>query len=111
MLVTQPGRVGGHARSAAGGRTTMRDETVVEPFTVQEFYLDGFAGYQVRNGMMFCCGFRFQEPSKLNGDPLKIVQVKLIFPVSTIAETRESADAAMRFPLLPNGLLPRKMIS
>lgn len=74
----------------------MRDETLIEPFSVQEIFVDGFAGHKIREGNMFCAGFRFQEPSRQNGDHLKIVQIKLVFPVASINTSREFANMAMR---------------
>lgn len=66
----------------------VKDEAAIEPFPVQEYFLDGFCNYRSCSGLMFCAGFRAQGREK-------IIQVKLIFPVASIAETRAQGDAAM----------------
>jgi hypothetical protein len=60
----------------------MQDETLVEPFAVSEYFVDGFTDYEVHNGILSCAGYRLQKPSRLNGDPLKVVIFRIVCPVS-----------------------------
>lgn len=76
----------------------MRDETLVEPFSVQEIFVDGFCDHQISNGVMTCVGYRLQRPSRQNGDPLKVVVVRLVMPAINITEAIEDMRAAQSGP-------------
>ncbi len=60
------------------------DETLVEPFTVQEYFVDGFDGFEVKDGILTCAGYRLQRPSRANGDPLKVVVMRIVMPVANL---------------------------
>jgi hypothetical protein len=71
----------------------MRDETLVEPLAAPEIFVDGFTDHQVHNGVMTCAGYRIQ-PGLKGGEPLKVVVVRLVWPVgSTDAAINEARDA------------------
>ncbi len=72
----------------------MRDETLVEPFAVQEIFVDGFCDHQINNGVMTCVGYRTQRPSRENGDPLKVVVVRLVMPASNVDAAVDDARQA-----------------
>lgn len=63
----------------------MRDETLIEPFAAQEFYVDGFTDYSVANGLIFCAGYRLQ-PSRDGSEPLKVTVLRLIWPIAMLEE-------------------------
>ena len=50
----------------------MNDESLIEPFSVQEIFVDGFTEYVARDGVMTCAGYR------LTSDGDKVVKVRLI---------------------------------
>lgn len=77
----------------------MRDDTLVEPFAVPEIFVDGFTDYSVRNGIMSCVGYRIQPVSRENGDPVKVVVVRLIWPSANLDEAVAEAREAQRTPL------------
>jgi hypothetical protein len=72
----------------------MRDATLVEPFAVQEIFVDGFCDHQVRSGVMTCVGYRVQCPSRQNGSPLKVVVVRLVMPAANINEAIDDVRSA-----------------
>lgn len=73
----------------------MRDETLIEPFAVDEVYVDGFTGHHQINGNISCYGFRVQPASRENGEDLKVVVLKLVFPASCVEAAIEEAKAAI----------------
>ena len=92
----------------AGGRCMLEDETLVEPFAVQEYFVDGFADFHVENGVLRAVGYRTQPASRMNGDPLKIVIFRVAIPVNG------AGDAAMRTqeiltssPVQSIGMIPK----
>lgn len=78
----------------------MKDETLIEPFSVLEYFVDGFAEHQIINGIFSCAGYRVQAPSRLNGDPSKVVVLKIVMPATSLMSCIELAQEAMRKPLL-----------
>lgn len=77
----------------------MRDETLVEPFSVPEIYIDGFTDHTIINGNMSCVGYRVQPPSRLNGDPIRVIVVRLVWPAATTDEGIADARRAQAAPL------------
>lgn len=83
----------------------MRDETLVEPFAVPEIFVDGFSDHEIHNGVMTCAGYRLQPPSRQNGEPLKVVVVRLVWPVTATDEAIADARRAQSAPfLVKNGV-------
>lgn len=76
----------------------MRDETLSEPFAVQEFYVDGFADHTIINGNMSCVGYRILPASHFNGEPQKIVVVRLVWPVCSTDQAIADARRAQATP-------------
>jgi hypothetical protein len=83
----------------------MRDETLIEPFAVQEIFVDGFCDHQIENGVMSCVGYRVQRPSRQNGDPLKVVVIRLVMPAmnldAAIQDARQAQCAAGTITIIP----------
>jgi len=77
----------------------MRDETLVEPFPVQEIFVDGFSDHIITNGVLTCAGYRIQPASRLNGDPQKIVVIRLVMPAANLDEAIEDARQAQSQPI------------
>lgn len=77
----------------------MRDETLVEPFAVSEIYVDGFTEHAMINGNMSCVGFRIQPPSRTNGEPQKVIVVRLVWPAASTEEAIMDVRKAQSAPL------------
>jgi hypothetical protein len=76
-----------------------KEETLIEPFAVQEYFVDGFDGYEVKDGILTCAGYRLQKPCRQNGDPLKVVIMRIVMPVANLAAVvTRATDAARRMP-------------
>jgi hypothetical protein len=60
----------------------MQDEMLVEPFAAVECFCDGFADFQLIDGVLRCVGYRLQPPSHLHGDPLKVIVMRLTVPIA-----------------------------
>lgn len=76
----------------------MRDETLNEPFAVQEIFVDGFSDHVVTNGIMTCAGYRIQPPSRMNPEMQKIVVVRLVMPADAIDDAVNDVRQAQREP-------------
>jgi hypothetical protein len=72
----------------------MPDETLIEPFAAQEFFVDGFADHKIINGIFTCAGYRLQQPSRTNGEPLKVVVMRIVMPANMLGECIELAKLA-----------------
>lgn len=72
----------------------MRDETLVETFAAPEIFVDGFSDHQVHNGVMTCAGYRIQPPSREHGEPLKMVVIRLVFPLCAVEAAIADAKQA-----------------
>jgi len=76
-----------------------KEETLIEPFAVSEYFVDGFDDYQVKDGVLTCAGYRLQKPSRQNGDMLKVVVMRIVMPVANLgAVITRATDAAKRMP-------------
>lgn len=75
------------------------DETLIEPFAAQEFFVDGFADHKIVNGIFSCSGYRLQSPSRINGDPLKVVVVRIVMPANMLSEAIRLTEQARSEPL------------
>jgi hypothetical protein len=77
----------------------MRDETLVEMFAAPEIFVDGFSDHQVHNGVMTCAGYRIQTTPRQNGEPIKVVVVRLVFPLCAlepaIADAKHAQGATL----------------
>lgn len=89
----------------------MRDETLVEPIAVQEFFVDGFDDYEVKDGILTCAGFRTQRVTLASGEQLRTVVVRIVMPVSNLAQVIGNALAAakgLNLPPIMPPIIPRK---
>ncbi len=79
----------------------VKDETLIEPFAVQEFFVDGFDDYEVKDGILTCAGFRAQKASKQSGGPLRVVVLRIVMPVANLQQVIANAtEAAKGMPML-----------
>lgn len=87
----------------------MKDETLIEPFAVPEIFVSGFSDHVIAEGIMTCAGYRIIPPSRLNGDPQKVVVVRLVFPAGAVDEAIADAKQAQSAPLYvrPEGRVGR----
>lgn len=71
----------------------MRDNTLIEPFAVQEIFVDGFSDHVISNGVMTCAGYRLQmQPG--SKEPHRIVVIRLVMPAANINEAIDDARQA-----------------
>lgn len=68
---------------------------LIEPFAVQEFFVDGFDGFHVLGGTLRCTGYKLQPLNQTNGDPLKVAVVKLVVPYGGASEAAHRTEAAL----------------
>lgn len=66
----------------------MRDEELLEPFAVQEIFVNGFTNHQRHDGVMSCVGYRATRDGKL-------VVVRLVWPAANTEAAIEDAKAAL----------------
>jgi hypothetical protein len=67
----------------------MKSEKVLEPFGLQEFYVDGFGNFHLSNGILRCAAFT-QQPAP-GGRTQSVAVFRLIIPA---AGARASITAA-----------------
>jgi len=77
----------------------MRDATLVEPFAVQEIFVDGFSDHTITNGVMSCAGYRLHAPLHAGGEPHRVVVIRLVMPAHKINEAIEDARQAQGSPI------------
>src|SRR6266536_2469148 len=53
-VIRHPQVVAGYLHQLANGAATMKSEKVLEPFGLQEFYVDGFGNFHLSNGILRC---------------------------------------------------------
>jgi hypothetical protein len=58
----------------------MKSEKVLEPFGLQEFYVDGFGNFHLSNGILRCAAFTQQQAP--GGRTQSIAVFRLIIPAS-----------------------------
>ena len=73
----------------------MHDETLIEPFAVQEFFVDGFCDHRIENGMFSCAGYRLQSSSQ-GGEPVKVVVARFIMRLTDVPDMQCRTRAALR---------------
>lgn len=65
-------------------------EALLEPFAAQEFYVDGFDGYEVsKDNIMSCYGYRQTRAGRQ-------IMVRLVMPVSCLADAIGRANSAIQ---------------
>lgn len=77
----------------------MQDETLVEPISVQEFFVDGFADHRIENGMFSVAAYRLHPSSELHGEPQKLVIARFVMRVSDASEMQKRTRAALQSAL------------
>jgi hypothetical protein len=73
------------------GAATMKNEKVLEPFGLQEIYVDGFGNFHLSNGILRSAAFT-QQPAP-GGRTQSIAVFRLIIPA---VSARASIDAGAR---------------
>jgi hypothetical protein len=63
---------------------------LIESAVVTEIYVDGWADYEVNDGVVSCVGYR-----KIKGSP-PMITARLIFPVRALADAISQATACTR---------------
>jgi hypothetical protein len=73
------------------GTVPMKNEKILEPFGLQEFYVDGFGNFHLSNGILRSAAFTQQQAP--GGRTQSIAVFRLIIPA---AGARASIEAASR---------------
>ncbi len=80
----------------------MNDEGLIEPFSVQEIFVDGFTDHQTHDGVMTCAGYRKTKEGRL-------VVVRLVWPeVNTAAAIADATAALAGRPPPDDGHIPKR---
>jgi hypothetical protein len=69
----------------------MPDDTVIEPATVQEIFVDGFSEHAIHDGVMTCIGYRKMKDGKY-------AVVRLVWPAVNTNAAIEDATLALNTP-------------
>jgi hypothetical protein len=77
----------------ANGATEMKNEKVLEPFGLQEFYVDGFGNFHLSNGILRCAAFT-QQPAP-GGRTQSVAVFRLIIPAAGARTTIDAATSAL----------------
>jgi hypothetical protein len=72
--------VAGYLDHLANGAATMKSEKILEPFGLQEFYVDGFGNFRLSNGILRCAAFSQQQAP--GGRTQSIAVFRLIVPAA-----------------------------
>ncbi len=83
----------GYLHHLANGAATMKSEKILEPFGLQEFYVDGFGNFHLSNGILRCAAFT-QQPAP-GGRTQSIAVFRLIIPASGARVSIEAATTAL----------------
>jgi hypothetical protein len=71
----------------------MKSEKVLEPFGLQEFYVDGFGNFHLSNGILRCAAFT-QQPAP--GERTQSIAVfRLIIPAAGARAWIKAASSAL----------------
>ena len=73
----------------------MKSEKVLEPFGLQEFYVDGFGNFHLSNGILRCAAFT-QQPAP-GGRTQSVAVFRLIIPASGARVLIESSASALGY--------------
>lgn len=79
----------------------MRNSGLIEPFAVQEIFVDGFTKHAIHRGNMSCVGYRMQ-PAADDAEPVKVVVIRLVWPAVATDEAIADARGAQTTPLETN---------
>jgi hypothetical protein len=71
----------------------MKNEKVLEPFGLQEFYVDGFGNFHLTNGILRCAAFT-QQPAP-GGRTQSIAVFRLIIPAAGARTFVDDAKTAL----------------
>ena len=83
----------GYLHHLANGAATMKSEKVLEPFGLQEFYVDGFGNFHLSNGILQCAAFT-QQPAP-GGRTQSVAVFRLIIPAAGARTSIEAAAGAL----------------
>ena len=83
----------GYLHHLVNGAATMKSEKVLEPFGLQEFYVDGFGNFHLSNGILRCAAFTQQQAP--GGRTQSIAVFRLIIPAAGARASIEAAAGAL----------------
>ena len=83
----------GYLHHLANGAATMKSEKVLEPFGLQEFYVDGFGNFHLSNGILRCAAFTQQQAP--GGRTQSLAVFRLIIPAAGARTSIEAAAGAL----------------
>jgi hypothetical protein len=61
-------------------------EELIEPFSAQEFFIDGFAEQKIVDGIFSCVGYRLHRSCK-GRKPIKVVVMRIVMPATSAIES------------------------
>jgi len=71
----------------------MQRVEIIEPFAVQEFFVDGSENYEIADGFMTATGYRTQ---RVAGEKINVAVFRVIMPAKALGPCIEkSREAAM----------------
>jgi hypothetical protein len=74
----------------------MRDETLVEPFAVQEYLIDNFTDHHVEDGLLTFAAYRQMPVSRVYISRPKVIVCRFIMRVTEVSEAQERTRRALR---------------
>ena len=81
------------AHHLGNGAAVMKNEKVLEPFGLQEFYVDGFGNFHLSNGILRSAAFT-QQPAP-GGRTQSIAVFRLIIPAAGARAWFKAASSAL----------------
>lgn len=89
----------------------MQDKALIEPYAVQEFFVDGFADFYVADGVLRCVGYRVQPP-RAAGGLVKVAVMRVVVPASGASVAADLTKEAVRSVAVPGLVIARgRMLS
>ena len=70
------------------GETTMRDESLIEPYSLDEDFIDGFTDHEISDGLLTFAAYRWRD---VEGVKARVAIRRFIMKVS---DAKQSHDAA-----------------
>jgi len=74
----------------------MGDDELIEPFAVQEIFVDCFTDHTVDNGIFSCVGYRKQRGP--GGTCQKVAVIRIAMPANKLVEAIAKAQEAFNAP-------------
>lgn len=77
------------------------EDKLVELFAVSEVFVDGFDGYEVKDGVLSCTGYREKKPNPARSETVKVAVLRIVMPVANLGEViTRATEAAKGLPLI-----------